>query len=480
MKPSNPPTSPTSDWHKHQTGLIELAFVVVVAFWGISFVLTKNALQIIGPFAYNTLRMFLATITLVLLVGRNWPRINRTYIWPSILTGFILFLVYASYTYGQKLTTVTKAGFLSGTNVVFVAVLSAVLLHRVPGRASMVGVILSFGGLTLLSVQGSVKDISFVPGDLWVVLGSVLWALYIISLAHFSPQLNINIYAALHIFVVTLLNGVGWLLFEPLVVPVTSSTLWIAVISTGIVIIGLGTSIQTWITRMISPTRVALISALEPVFAALAGWWIGETITLRMIIGGALIIAGMLVAELKHFFSRKYPMTPIIQTQRLKLVPLTLQQLQLFLIDLHALENELGFTIDSDNANETVFRAIKIKISKMIELDQAQHAWLTYWLIVPAGNPFGAGMAGFKGIPNERGEVEIGYGISPAARGNGYMTETVQALIAWAFKHNQCAAVLADTDPLNIASQRVLEKVGMKMVQKTDEALYWRINKTSA
>jgi drug/metabolite transporter (DMT)-like permease len=56
---------------------------------------------------------------------------------------------------------------------------------------------------------------------------------------------------------------------------------------------------------MISPTRVALISALEPVFAALAGWWIGEAITIRVIMGGTLIIAGMLVAELRHFLKRK-------------------------------------------------------------------------------------------------------------------------------------------------------------------------------
>jgi drug/metabolite transporter (DMT)-like permease len=175
----------------------------------------------------------------------------------------------------------------------------------VPSAATIFGVILSFSGLTLMSIEGSVKDMAFVAGDLWVVLGSVFWALYIISLARYSPQFNINIYAALHIFVVALLNSVCWLLFEPLVVPVASGALWIAVISTGAIIIGLGTSVQTWITRMISPTRVALISALEPVFAALTGWWVGESITIRVIMGGTMIIAGMLVAELRHFFIGK-------------------------------------------------------------------------------------------------------------------------------------------------------------------------------
>lgn len=304
MESSKLQTTQASYWHKHQTGLIELMFVLVVAFWGISFVFSKNALNIVGPFTYNTLRMSLGTVILALMVGRNWTSINRSYAWPSLVTGLTLFFAYGSYTYGQQLTTATKAGFLSGTNVVFVAVLSTLLLHRVPSAATILGVILSFTGLTLMSIEGSIREISFVTGDLWVVLGSVFWALYIISLAHYSPQLNINIYATLHICIATLLNGVCWFLFEPQVMPV-SSTVWVAVISTGVIIIGLGTSIQTWITRMISPTRVALISTLEPVFAALAGWWVGETITLRIILGGTLIIAGMLVAELRHFFKRK-------------------------------------------------------------------------------------------------------------------------------------------------------------------------------
>ena len=92
-----------------------------------------------------------------------------------------------------------------------------------------------------------------------------------------------------------------------------------------------------------------------------------------------------------------------IQTQRLKLIPLSLEQLQLLSTDLHQLEDELGFAIDEDNTNETVLRAINIKLSKMTHLNPAQHPWLTYWLIVIADKSLGAGLAGFKGTPNENG-----------------------------------------------------------------------------
>jgi len=284
----------------HQTLFGEITLVVVVAIWGISFVFTKNALQAVGPFAYNTIRMTLGAATLAVLIGRDWRRINRSYTWPALVTGIVLFLSYATQSYGQQFTTASKAGFLTGTSVIYVPLFSTLLLRRVPGWTTVAGVILAFIGLYLLSFAGGLGDLMLTPGDIWVAVSGVGWAFYIITLSNYSPRVDVMAYAALHVLVSALLSGVCWLLFEPLVVPVNSSAFWIGVISTGFFIIGLGTSVQTWVTRMISPTRVALIAALEPVFAAGAAWWVGETITLRIISGGVFIVAGMVVAELRH------------------------------------------------------------------------------------------------------------------------------------------------------------------------------------
>lgn len=295
--------SPAGIWRTNPALLSEIIFIVVVAIWGITFVFTKNALEVIGPFAYNTIRMALGAATLALVAGRDWQRVHTGYFWPALVTGLVLFVSYASQAYGQQFTTASKAGFLTGTNVVYVPVLSALLLRKKPGPASMVGVVLAFVGLYLLSIDAG--PLSFAPGDLWVALSGGGWALYIIVLAYYSPRLNVMVYASLHVFVAALLSGLGWLLAEPLTVPVTSAALWIGVVTTGFFIIGLGTSVQTWITRTASPTRVGLIAALEPVFAAGAGWWIGEAITLRVLSGGVLILTGMLTAELGHLLRRR-------------------------------------------------------------------------------------------------------------------------------------------------------------------------------
>jgi RimJ/RimL family protein N-acetyltransferase len=77
------------------------------------------------------------------------------------------------------------------------------------------------------------------------------------------------------------------------------------------------------------------------------------------------------------------------------------------------------------------------------------------------------GGVGFKGQPND-GCVEIGYGLAPSARGQGYAAEAVVALLAVAAEQG-LARVIADTDLNNIASQRTLIRAGFRLVDTDDE-----------
>lgn len=171
-------------------------------------------------------------------------------------------------------------------------------------------------------------------------------------------------------------------------------------------------------------------------------------------------------------------MNASVHTQRLLLVPLTLSQLQLYLTDLPALEAELGLSISREVITERVQRAIQMKIEKMTELDEARHPWQTYWLIVISTENFGAGLAGFKGVPNESGSTEIGYGIAPSHQNQGYMSEAVKTLVDWAFQHTFCKAVTA-TEVKNPASRRLLEKLDAQLVEENRESSTWRIDRPS-
>jgi ribosomal-protein-alanine N-acetyltransferase len=172
-------------------------------------------------------------------------------------------------------------------------------------------------------------------------------------------------------------------------------------------------------------------------------------------------------------------MTEIIHTQRLKLVELNADELKCYLDDPDKLERQLGYQISRDILTGRVCRAIEMKIVKMKTADPARQAWYTYWLMVIPEHDFGAGLIGFKGIPDADGEVEIGYGIDPAHQNKGYTTEASRAMIEWAFRETACLSVVArDTKKTNLASNRVLAKLGMHVYKETEDALYWRIDKS--
>lgn len=165
----------------------------------------------------------------------------------------------------------------------------------------------------------------------------------------------------------------------------------------------------------------------------------------------------------------------MIQTPRLSLLPLSFSQLECCLSDPAALEAELGFPVAREVFNEEAARAIRLKLARMEPLPLELRPWQTYWLVVISEpGKIGAGLIGFKGYLNARGEVEVGYGIAPQFQGQGYTTEALRALCAWAFKDPACRAIAATTvvDP---ASNRILHKVGAQIVDAHEGKMDWKI-----
>ena len=83
------------------------------------------------------------------------------------------------------------------------------------------------------------------------------------------------------------------------------------------------------------------------------------------------------------------------------------------------------------------------------------------------------GGIGFKGQPVD-GCVEIGYGLAPSARGDGYAAEAVVAVLALAAEHG-LSRVIADTTLDNIASQRTLIRAGFRLLGADDELQQYEV-----
>ncbi|HOU15383.1 MAG TPA: DMT family transporter [Anaerolineae bacterium] len=280
----------------------DMALVLVTAIWGSTFVVVKNALDTVGPLVFVATRFWVAGSALVglLFVQRKVtsrpiairPRALR----DGALTGVFLTIGYVMQTIGLQTTEAAKAAFITGLSVVLVPVFAATLLRKPPTRAATIGVVMATLGLGALTLDLK-QHIGFAPGDLWVLVCAVGFAAHIISTARFAPHHDVLPFTATQLLTTAFLATAAALFFERHALLPPASTLP-AIIYMGLIASAFVFGVQTWGQRHTTPTHTALIFALEPVFAAwFAVVFAGEVLEAREWIGGALILVGMIVAE---------------------------------------------------------------------------------------------------------------------------------------------------------------------------------------
>ncbi|MDQ0229311.1 GNAT family N-acetyltransferase [Metabacillus malikii] len=96
-------------------------------------------------------------------------------------------------------------------------------------------------------------------------------------------------------------------------------------------------------------------------------------------------------------------------------------------------------------------------------------------IIIHKNNKRIIGDMGFKGGPNNEGDLEIGYSIVPSYQGNGYATEMGRAMIEWGMRQEGVKRITATCDSDNLASKRVLEKLGLHHIKEDKDTIYWSL-----
>ncbi len=166
----------------------------------------------------------------------------------------------------------------------------------------------------------------------------------------------------------------------------------------------------------------------------------------------------------------------ILETEKLKLIQLDAQNLRWSIEDRQKMERNLGVKITDTELEEPVKKAMRTSLKMVLE-NKKDYLWFTSWEItLKIENRIIGGLC-FKSCPDEKGRVEIAYGMQDEYRCKGYMTEAVIELINWAFTQEKVLSVIAETEKNNLPSHRVLEKIGMEKYEEKEKMFWWRINK---
>jgi drug/metabolite transporter (DMT)-like permease len=284
-----------------------LLLLAVVLVWGTTFSLVKAALAQTTPLLFNLLRMVLAFALLAAVNWRSLRGVTRTDLKLGALAGLFLGLGYQLQTSGLKFTTASKAAFITGLVVVIVPLLSAIPGVALPGSLrptldTYAGAGLAFAGLVLLTTPPGAGLALFSGIGLgeWLCLGCAMaFAAHLLMLARAAPRVSarrlgtLQIGFAAVVMLVTLPLG-GRAHFHG------TAIVWIALAVTAVLATAAAFTIQSWAQQHLPASHTALIFTLEPVFAWLTSLlFFGEQMGRRALLGAALILGGILLAELR-------------------------------------------------------------------------------------------------------------------------------------------------------------------------------------
>lgn len=292
----------------------DLALLGVTVVWGATFVTVKTATLTLPVLPFLAVRFALAAAALVVPFPSTWDKYRVPLVLKGTALGAFLFLGYLLQTWGLQYTTAGKAGFITGLTVVLVPLGQALIWRRSPGSRALAGVGLATAGLAMMGWEGGRPGL----GDLLVLGCTLAFATHILGVAAWAREHHPIPITAVQVGTVALGSTLASLLpgscpssWSWQLLPSSVAQVWDALLLTGILATSAAFLAQNAVQQFTDPTHTALIFAAEPVFAALFGWLqLGETLSPRCFAGGALVVLGMLSAQLPNRHHRPEQGTP--------------------------------------------------------------------------------------------------------------------------------------------------------------------------
>ena len=290
--------------------------LITAAIWGTAFVAQRVGMDYVGPFTFNGVRFLLGGLSLVPFLfirpaesGKTAaderekvnaePADGRVSRWKLLLYGALaggaLFLGASFQQVGIVYTTAGNAGFITGLYVIMVPILGLVVGRR-PGGGVWLGAVLAVAGMYLLN---EAPGVGLNIGDALVLVCALFFALHVLLIGRISPMFPAVPLSIIQFLTCALLSlGVAFWR-EPIAYSDILAS-GVPILYGGIGSVGIAYTLQVIAQKDAPPAHAAIILSLESVFALLGGvLLLGETVVALKVVGAALMLAGMLTAQLR-------------------------------------------------------------------------------------------------------------------------------------------------------------------------------------
>lgn len=306
-------TAPNTSPRFNRFSKAECILVVITMIWGGTFLLVQHALTVSGPMFFVGLRFAAAAIVVGFFSLRTLRGLTLFELKAGAFIGTSIMFGYGMQTIGLQTIPSSQSAFITALYVPCVPLLQWLVLGRRPGLMPSIGIMLAFTGLMLLTGPTG-ASLNFSPGEIATLICAIAVAAEIILIGAYAGQVDVRRVTVVQLATASLLSflmvvpmgealpGFSWLLlFSAVGLGLTSAVIQVA---------------MNWAQQSVSPTRATLIYAGEPVWAGVIGRIAGERFPPIAMVGAALIVAAVIVSELKTKGQRANAMADDLERER--------------------------------------------------------------------------------------------------------------------------------------------------------------------
>lgn len=292
-------------------GVTDLSLLLMALIWGVNYTSVKYGTGVLAPLAFNGVRVTLAAVALV-IVAQFAARFSKDEAsgWPTARDGLMLLLLgtlgnglyQILFVEGIARTRAGDAALLVSASPAYIAIIGRLRGSEHVKLRGATGIALSILGMGLVVVgttdaTGGAR--ATLVGDALILVSSLCWAIYTVYLQPYTHRIG-----GLHLSALTMIGGM-----IPLVAVAAPSMLttswtrlpglaWVSIGYSGIFALVIAYLFWYNGVRVIGPTRTAMYSNLQPVFAVIVAWLaLGEVITPWQVAGAISIISGLLLTR---------------------------------------------------------------------------------------------------------------------------------------------------------------------------------------
>nr|WP_277755412.1 DMT family transporter [Rosenbergiella nectarea] len=283
----------------------EATLILITMLWGATFLIVHHAMQTASPFFFVGVRFAVAALLLAAVFWRSLAGVTAKDLQAGTLIGLCIAIGYSFQTWGMQTISSSQSAFMTAMYVPLVPLLQWVFLKRPPGLMSWCGIILAFVGLLLLSGNSGESTQGLGIGEYVTLISTLAIAAEIILISGYAGQVDTKRVTIIQLAAASLFS---FLFMVPAGETVGHFPPTVILSAAGL---GMMSAIiqltMNWAQQSISPTRATVIYAGEPVWAGIVGRIAGEVLPSLALLGGVLIVAGVLVSELKIKRRAKQP-----------------------------------------------------------------------------------------------------------------------------------------------------------------------------